>query len=181
MAEEFVVLVDEKDREIGTEEKMKAHRNGGMLHRAFSVFIFDGSGRMMLQKRAKSKYHAGGLWTNTCCSHPRKGESVEQAAHRKLRQEMGFDSELKEIFSFIYKAPLDSGLTEHELDHVFVGIFDGKPKPNPDEADGYRMAETSDILADVRSNPAHYTPWFRIAIERVAEWQKKNAKLFMRG
>jgi isopentenyl-diphosphate delta-isomerase len=174
MPEEQVILVDEQDNDIGQEGKMRAHENGGVLHRAFSVFIFNENGKMLLQKRGKSKYHFGGLWTNTCCSHPRPGETVEQAAHRKLKQEMGFDTELKEIFTFIYKAAFENGLTEHELDHVFVGKYDGKPDVNPEEADDHAWVDIRQLQSDVAKKPGNYTPWFKIALKKVIDWKEKN-------
>lgn len=167
--EERVVLVDENDNEIGTEGKIKAHQDGGKLHRAFSIFVFNNKKEMMLQKRAKSKYHFGGLWTNTCCSHPRSDEPIEETAKEKLRQEMGFDTELRELFTFIYKATSENGLTEHELDHVLVGRFDGDPQPNPEEADEWKWISLEEIERDVRENPDNYTPWFRIALKRIIE------------
>ncbi len=171
---EEVILVDENDNETGTEEKIRAHKNGGRLHRAFSVFIFNKEGKMLLQKRAQGKYHCGGLWTNTCCSHPRPGESTEDAVHRKLKQEMGFDTEIKEIITFIYRAPFENGLTEHELDHVFIGIFDGRPKPNPAEAEYVKWVSIEELEKDIRENPDNYTPWFRIVLDRVLKWYKEN-------
>lgn len=165
--EERVILVDENDREMGSEEKIKAHEDGGKLHRAFSVFIFNSKGEMLLQKRAVSKYHFGGLWTNTCCSHPHPGDPIEKTVHEKLKQEMGFDIELKEVFTFIYRAEFDNGLTEHELDHVFIGKFDGEPQPNPEEADDWKWVNVEELQRDVKENPDNYTPWFRIALERV--------------
>jgi isopentenyl-diphosphate delta-isomerase len=167
--EERVILVDENDNEIGTEEKMKAHQNGGKLHRAFSIFIFNSKGELMLQKRAKSKYHFGGLWTNTCCSHPRSGEPLEKTARDKLKQEMGFETSLEEMFTFIYKATSENGLTEHELDHVLTGRFDDEPKPNPEEADDWKWVSLNELQNDVNENPDNYTPWFKIALNRVIE------------
>jgi len=157
-----VILVDEHDTQIGTEAKMPAHFSG-KLHRAFSVFIFHPDGRIMLQQRALSKYHSGGLWTNTCCSHPRPGEDVAAAAHRRLHEEMGFDCGLKHRFAFIYKAQLDRGLTEHEYDHVFSGHFDGAPEINSHEAASWRWAEPVDVDREMTSHPDNYTVWFRIA------------------
>lgn len=172
--QENVILVDEKDNEVGTEEKIKAHKNGGKLHRAFSVFIFNSKGEFMLQQRAESKYHCGGLWTNTCCSHPRPGEVTEEAAHRKLEQEMGFDTELKELFSFIYRAEFGNKLTEHELDHVFVGFYESEPKPNPEEAESWKWIGIKDLQGDIRKNPDKYTPWFKIALKRVLKYIKRD-------
>lgn len=162
-----MILVDEHDNQLGVEEKMKAHQEA-KLHRAFSIFIVNSQGQWLLQQRAQSKYHCGGLWTNTCCSHPRPDETVEAAAHRKLKQEMGFDTHLKEIFSFTYKAPFDNGLTEHELDHVLVGTWDGQPELNPEEAEAFKWVSLEELRKDVHSHPEKYTPWFKIALEKVA-------------
>lgn len=165
---EQLILVDEHDNEIGFEEKIKAHEKGGKLHRAFSIFIFNGKGEMLLQLRSVKKHHFGGLWTNTCCSHPRKGESLEDAVHRKLEQEFGFDTELKELFSFIYKATdRKSGLTEWEFDHVFTGVYKGKPKPNPEEIDEYRWISADELKKDVENRPEVYTPWFKMALKKL--------------
>lgn len=161
--EDRIILVDEKDRETGTEEKMKAHREG-KLHRAFSIFLFNSQGEMLLQRRAKSKYHCGSLWSNTCCSHPRKGEMLESAAHRRLMEEMGIDCEIKEVFSFIYSAKFENGLIENELDHVFIGRFDGEPKPNPEEVDECKWVSIIELMNDVNENPKSYTPWFKIIL-----------------
>lgn len=165
--EERVILVDENDNEIGSEEKMKAHEDGGKLHRAFSIFIFNSKGELLLQKRAASKYHFGGLWTNACCSHPHPGEPIEKTVHDKLKQEMGMDTGLEEAFTFIYRAEADNGLTEHELDHVFIGRFDGEPEPNPEEADDWKWIGIGELQKDIKENPDEYTPWFKIAFERV--------------
>ncbi|MFH0837453.1 MAG: isopentenyl-diphosphate Delta-isomerase [Candidatus Aenigmatarchaeota archaeon] len=173
---EMIILVDKNDNEIGFMEKMAAHENGGTLHRAFSIFIFNSKGEMLLQLRAKKKYHFGNLWTNTCCSHPNKGESLENAVHRKLNQEFGFDCDLKEIFSFIYKADFTNGLAEHELDHVFVGRFDNQPQPNPDEIDDYKWIDPLELQKDVENNPDNYTPWFKICLNRVLEHMVKKIR-----
>ncbi len=167
---EEIVLVDEKDNETGSMEKLKAHENGGTLHRAFSIFVFNNRGEMLIQKRAAGKYHCAGLWTNTCCSHQNPGETLEDAAHRKLKQEMGFDTELREILKFIYKAEFDNGLTEHELDHVFIGIHDSEVSPAPEEAEDYKWADVKQLREDVSRNPEKYTPWFKIVLDRVMEW-----------
>ena len=164
--EEHVILVDSNDSEIGIEEKMSAHLKG-KLHRAFSIFIFNDKGELMLQKRHSSKYHSGGLWTNTCCSHPRPGEPIQQAVHRRLKEEMGFDCELKEAFSFVYTAKLDHGLTEHEYNHVFVGKFNGSPKLNSHEAEDWKWIDPAELLNDIRNNPNKYASWFKICVERV--------------
>jgi isopentenyl-diphosphate Delta-isomerase len=167
-APDDVILVDEHDRPVGTAPKLAAHQDGGTLHRAFSVFIFDSAGRMLLQRRASSKYHFGGLWTNTCCSHPRVGQTLLDSARARLRHEFGFETPLEERFSFVYRAQdPSSGLTEHEFDHVLVGRFDGRPHPNPEEVDAWEWVAPHDLLRDVRERPQRYTPWFRIVLERV--------------
>ena len=163
---EEIILVDKNDREIGTGEKMKVHQDG-KLHRAFSIFIFNSKNEMLLQKRSKAKYHCGGLWTNTCCSHPRKGELLEEATHRILREEMGFDCELKEVGDFIYKAKFNNGLTEHEYDHVFTGKFDGAPNLNPEEADDYKWIDLEKLKNEIKKNSNDFTVWFKIALEKV--------------
>ena len=162
-----LILVDENDSPVGYAPKLAAHQNGGKLHRAFSVFIFNAAGEMLLQRRAATKYHFGGLWTNACCSHPRRGEDTLQAAHARLRHELGFDTDLRELFSFVYRATdPTSGLTEHEFDHVFVGEFDGPTRPNPDEVAEVKWVHPSTLLADVRANPSAYTPWFSLVVGR---------------
>lgn len=167
--EELVILVDHDDRETGVMEKIQAHREA-LLHRAFSVFVFNSKGELMLQQRALGKYHSPGLWTNTCCSHPRPGEETEAAAHRRLHEEMGFDCTLTKIFHFTYKAPFDNNLTEHEVDHVFVGFSDTLPVINPEEVESYRFATLDDISVEMAENPELFTVWFQIAFERVAEY-----------
>ncbi len=167
--EELVILVDQDDRETGVMEKIQAHREA-LLHRAFSVFVFNSKGELMLQQRALGKYHSPGLWTNTCCSHPRPGEETEAAAHRRLHEEMGFDCTLTKIFHFTYKAPFDNNLTEHEVDHVFVGFSDTLPVINPEEVESYRFATLDDISVEMAENPELFTVWFQIAFERVAEY-----------
>ncbi len=163
MAIEEVILVDEHDNEVGTMEKIEAHEKA-LLHRAFSIFVFNNEGQMMLQRRALSKYHSPGLWTNTCCSHPRPGESLEEATKRRILEEMGFQCDMKEIFSFIYEAPFDHGLTEHELDHVFMAIHDKDPMINPEEVAEWKWMDVDKLLADMRGNPDNYTVWFKIAL-----------------
>ncbi len=166
---ERVILVDEADNRIGTEEKLKAHKDG-KLHRAFSIFVFNSDGKLLLQQRALSKYHCGGLWANTCCSHPRDGESTEAAAHRRLVEEMGFDCQLKEIFSFTYKAKFENGLTEHEFDHVLIGSFDGELKPNSDEVASVKWVDIGWLINDIGDNPENYTYWLKAAIEKVVSF-----------
>ena len=159
--EEQVILVDEKDNAVGLMPKMEAHEKA-VLHRAFSVFIFNDKGELMLQQRAACKYHSPLLWTNTCCSHQRDGESNIEAGKRRLQEEMGFTTDLKEVFSFIYKAPFNNGLTEHELDHVMVGRFDDKPEINKDEVEDYKWMLLKDVKLDIENNPENYTEWFKI-------------------
>lgn len=159
-----VILVDKQDQQIGTEEKLKAHQNGAQLHRAFSIFIFNAKGELMLQQRAAHKYHSGGLWANTCCSHQRLGETTLVAAHRRLQEEMGFDTDMKEVFSFVYRAELDQGLTEHEYDHVLIGLYDNEPNVNPEEVGSWRWIAIDDLLADIKNNPEQYTEWFKIIL-----------------
>jgi isopentenyl-diphosphate delta-isomerase len=172
-APDDVILVDESDRPVGTAAKLAAHQHGGTLHRAFSVFLFDSAGRMLLQRRAPAKYHFGGLWTNACCSHPRVGRTVLDSARDRLRHEFGIDTPLQERFSFVYRAEdPSSGLTEHEFDHVLVGRFDGDPRPNPDEIDAWEWVDPAQLLRDVRDRPDRYTPWFRIVLERVVRDMK---------
>lgn len=159
--EEHVILVDEQDNQLGLMPKMEAHEKA-VLHRAFSVFIFNSDGDLMLQQRAAHKYHSPLLWTNTCCSHQRDGESNIEAGKRRLLEEMGFSTELKEVFSFIYKAPFDNGLTEHELDHVMVGYFDGVPEVNPEEVASFKWMSLEAIKEDIVLHPNLYTAWFKI-------------------
>lgn len=157
-----VILVDMNDREIGTMEKMEAHEKA-RLHRAFSVFLFQGN-QVLLQKRASSKYHCGGLWTNTCCSHPESGESVTDAAFRRLQEELGIQvDELREVHSFVYHHAFDNGLTEFEYDHVLVGEYDGSWMENPEEVDEVKWVDIDELKEDIASNPKKYTPWFIVA------------------
>lgn len=163
--EEQVILVDKNDNQIGLMPKMEAHEKA-LLHRAFSVFIFNEKGELLLQQRAAEKYHSPLLWTNTCCSHQREGESNIEAGKRRLQEEMGFTADLKEIFSFVYKAPFDNGLTEHELDHVMIGKFDGKPEINTDEVASYKWMLLDDVKADIEIKPSEYTEWFKIIFDK---------------
>ena len=163
--EEQVLLVNEKDEVIGLMPKMEAHEKG-LLHRAFSVFIYNEQGQLLLQQRALTKYHTPGLWTNTCCSHQRKGESNIEAGKRRLMEEMGFTTDLKETISFIYKAPFENGLTEHEFDYILVGKFNGTPKPNPEEVEDFKWVNLDDLKVDIKNNPTNYTAWFKIIFEK---------------
>lgn len=165
MKEEQVILVDQNDQQIGLMPKMEAHEKA-VLHRAFSVFILNDKGETMLQQRAADKYHSPLLWTNTCCSHQRDGETNIQAGKRRLQEEMGFETELQELFSFIYKAPFDNGLTEHELDHVMIGHYNGDPIINPDEVANWKWMYPISIKEDIQKNPDAYTAWFKIIFER---------------
>lgn len=164
--EEKVILVNEKDRAIGVAEKIKAHREG-RLHRAFSIFIFNAEGKLLIQRRTTTKYHSGNLWTNTCCGHPRPGEPLLKAAHRRLKEEMGFTCELKEVFSFIYEATLDNHLYEKEFDHVMIGRFDGDPGPDPAEASDWQWIDLKRLRKKIQKNPDDYTPWLKIAIDKM--------------
>lgn len=163
-SETLLVAVDAHDRETGFVDKMTAHREG-ILHRAFSIFVFDEGGRLLLQRRATGKYHSGGLWSNTCCSHPRAGEGLLDAAHRRLREEMGFDCPLEAGFGFVYRAALDGGLVEHEFDHVVVGRFQGTPVPDVREADEWKWERVSAIRSQLAENPGAFTAWFKPALE----------------
>ena len=163
--EEQVILVNEQDEELGLMPKMEAHEKA-VLHRAFSVFVLNDKDELMLQQRAAHKYHSPMLWTNTCCSHQRKGEQNIQAGKRRLQEEMGFECELKELFSFVYKAPFDNGLTEHELDHVMIGRYNGDPVINPEEVESFKWMSLTDVKSDIAVNPQDYTAWFKIIFER---------------
>lgn len=158
---EHVILVDEQDNPIGLMEKIEAHEKA-LLHRAFSVFVFNEKNELMLQQRAAEKYHSPLLWTNTCCSHQRDGESNIEAGKRRLKEEMGFSCELEELFSFIYKAPFDNGLTEHELDHVMIGRFNDEPIVNPEEVASYKWMPLEEVKSDIENHPEKYTAWFKI-------------------
>lgn len=172
MQEELVILVDKKDNKIGLMPKMEAHEKA-LLHRAFSVFIFNNKGDLMLQQRALHKYHSPGLWTNTCCSHQRDGESNIAAGRRRLQEEMGFTVPLVEKTSFIYKAPFDNGLTEHELDHILTGEFEGIPKINPDEVESWKWMPLEEVKSDIAVNPHNYTAWFKIIFDQFYSYIKQ--------
>ncbi|HZY77877.1 MAG TPA: isopentenyl-diphosphate Delta-isomerase [Cyclobacteriaceae bacterium] len=161
---EEVILVDENDNAIGTMEKMEAHRKGA-LHRAFSILIFNSKGQLLLQKRSWKKYHSGGLWTNTCCSHPKPDEDIEQAMRRKLIQEMGIDVKPHFSHKFIYRTELENNLTEHEYDHVYVGRYDGEPEINHDEVDEWRFEDMGQLRAAVAKKPQDFTYWFRLILD----------------
>lgn len=165
MVEEQVILVNELDEQIGLMPKMEAHQKA-VLHRAFSVFIINDNNEIMLQQRAYHKYHSPLLWTNTCCSHQREGETNIEAGTRRLHEEMGFKAELRELFSFIYKAPFDNGLTEHELDHVMIGYYNDEPKINPDEVSSWKWMGIEAVKQDMETNPQEYTVWFKIIFDQ---------------
>lgn len=167
--EAAVILVNERDEPVGLMGKMEAHRKG-LLHRAFSVFIFNRKGEMLLQQRALKKYHSGGLWTNACCSHPLPGEENHQAALRRLQEEMGFTTPVEEIFAFTYKSAFGNGLTEHEFDHVFAGVYEGLIVPDPEEVQDYCYMPLDAIAASLASHPDKYTAWFHIAFGRISDW-----------
>ncbi len=174
MTQEMLILVDKNDNEIGYEEKVKCHLNEGKLHRAFSIFVFNDKDELLLQKRNKEKMLWGEYWTNTCCSHPRKGESLEEATHRRLIEELGFDTELKEIFKFLYQAKFKDVGSEREMDHVFVGRYNGEVKSNPEEVADWKWISIEKLKEDMKQNPAHYTPWFKISLDKVIDFVKNK-------
>lgn len=176
---EQVVLVDESDNEIGLMPKLEAHQRG-LLHRAFSVFVYNSAGELLLQRRADEKYHSPGLWSNTCCSHPRKGETAADAARRRLHEEMGMECPLNEAFSFTYRSEFANGLIEHEFDHVFFGSTDELPQPNSAEVSGWKYVSEADLAGDIEENPDSYTEWLKIVFGRVAGAyaKQKEQKLY---
>ena len=165
---EQVVLVDENDNPIGSSEKLDAHVKG-ILHRAFSVFVFNSEGKLLLQKRAHSKYHSAGLWTNTCCGHPRPGEDILGAAKRRLKEEMGINSDLHEVFHFTYNEKLENNLTENEYDHVFFGACDHVPQPDPLEASEWKFANCDELKNQIKEKPELFTVWFRLCFDKMYE------------
>jgi isopentenyl-diphosphate delta-isomerase len=173
LEEEKVILVNQDDEQIGTMAKMEAHEKA-LLHRAFSIFIMNDKGETLLQQRAAHKYHSPLLWTNTCCSHQREGESNIEAGKRRLQEEMGFVTKLSELFSFIYKAPFDNGLTEHELDHVMVGKYNKEPIINTDEVADWKWMKPDEVRKDIALHPANYTVWFKIIFEKFYDHLIKN-------
>lgn len=170
---EFVILVDNNDRQIGLMEKQAAHIEPH-LHRAFSIFLFNSKGELLMQQRALSKYHSPGLWTNTCCSHPRSGETLEEATSRRLMEEMGMTCPMHEVYTFIYKAPVGQGLTEHEFDHVFIGQSDDIPNINTDEVASWKYMRLDDLKKDLELYPELYTEWFKITFEEMT----RHANIF---
>lgn len=165
MKEEQVILVNKNDEKIGLMPKTEAHEKA-ILHRAFSVFVFNDKNELMLQQRAVHKYHSPLLWTNTCCSHQRDGESNLDAGKRRLKEEMGFVCDIKEVTSFIYKAPFDNGLTEHELDHIMIGYFNENPMINKEEVESFKWMTLQDIKRDIAKFPEVYTEWFKIIFKK---------------
>jgi isopentenyl-diphosphate delta-isomerase len=172
MSEDNVILVDENDNQVGLMPKLEAHQKG-LLHRAFSVFIFNKDYKLLLQKRALSKYHSGGLWTNTCCSHPREDEDILDAANRRLFEEMGIKTSLRKVYDFIYKAELDNNLIENEFDHVFYGVYDGNPTLNLNEASDFKWIDMHSLNLDIKDNPQDYTVWFKIAFDYFYKYLNK--------
>jgi len=170
---EEVILVNEQDQQVGVMEKMEAHQKG-LLHRAFSIFIFNEKGEMLLQQRAATKYHSGGKWSNACCSHPRPGEELLDAAGRRLKEELGFETGLKKIFEFAYKVEFENGLAENEVDHVFVGEYYGQINLNPEEAQDYCFKSLPEIKHSLQIKPGIYTEWFLLAFPKIENWWKKN-------
>ena len=166
-----VILVNRNNRKIGSEEKIKAHKEG-LLHRAFSIFIFNAKGELLLQQRSKNKYHSGCLWSNTVCSHPMIGESYNQAIHRRMREEVGFDCKLKRITSFIYRAELEAGLVENEHDTIFIGEYNGIIKPNPEEVMDHRWVSLSVLKKAIKESPKKYSSWLKIALDKINFFKK---------
>jgi len=173
---EQVILVDKDDFEIGVMEKMEAHKQA-VLHRAFSVFLFNPQGKMLLQQRALTKYHSAGLWTNTCCSHPRPGETLENAVSRRLIEEMGIATKVSKAFDFIYQAELPDNLNEYEFDHVFIGNYDDEVRPNHLEVANFVYQSIEEVEANLQSHPENYTVWFKIAFPKVVAWYQSNSSL----
>jgi isopentenyl-diphosphate delta-isomerase len=173
-----VILVDEKDNPIGTKEKLEAHKNGGTLHRALSIFIFNDKNELYIQRRALTKYHSAGKWANTCCSHPLPNEDILTAAHRRLKEEMGFDCDMEEVFNFPYKADVGSGLTEYEFDHIVFGRFNGIPKPTPEEVMDWRLVSLENLKKEISKNKNNFTAWFILMINDVDKnfnkWNKNK-------
>jgi isopentenyl-diphosphate Delta-isomerase len=171
-----VILVDECDEPIGTMEKMEVHQKA-LLHRAFSVFVFNGKGEVLLHKRAEKKYHSAGLWTNACCSHPQPGEDTLVAAQNRLQEEMGINTSLKKAFDFTYKAAFENGLTEYEFDHVFVGMYEGAIFPNSEEVSDYCYQSIEEIKNSIQTHPQKYTEWFKIAFPKLEDYLKMKNSL----
>jgi len=172
----YVILVDNNDNQIGTMEKIEAHEKG-LLHRAFSVFVYNDRNELLLQQRALTKYHTPGLWTNTCCSHQKLGETNIEAGQRRLMEEMGFSVPLEEKMAFTYKAPFSNGLTEHEYDHILVGHYNEEPHPNPKEVESWKWQKVEDIAKDISKHPERYTAWFKIIFDKYINAIAKETKI----
>lgn len=168
---DYVILVDERNREVGTAGKKEVHSSGA-LHRAFSVFLFDTSGRQLIQRRAPGKYHTGGLWSNACCSHPRPQETVDAAVDRRVREELGVGCDVQHVFDMKYRSALTSGLVEHEYDQVYVGTYNGPLQPDPDEVAETRLVDAEHLNAEIKSNPSMFTPWFRLLAREVLAFRR---------
>jgi isopentenyl-diphosphate delta-isomerase len=175
MKEQQVILVNEQDEAIGVMEKMEAHQKG-LLHRAFSVFIFDSKGRILLQQRSSSKYHGGLLWANACCSHPGPGEELETAVQRRLAEELGFTTPVQKIFSVTYQAPVENSLIEHEYDHVFAGEYEGIINPSATEVADYSYQDMHEVKTAIESHPAKFTSWFKIIFPKIEQWWQQQYK-----
>ncbi|MDO3642923.1 MAG: isopentenyl-diphosphate Delta-isomerase [Mucilaginibacter sp.] len=171
--EEEVILVDENDNELGRMEKMQAHKVGA-LHRAVSVFIFNGGGQLLLQKRAAEKYHSPGKWSNTCCTHPRPGEASIDAARRRLNEEMGMDCGLTAWGTLLYCSAFDNGLIEHENDHIFIGVTNSVPVVNPAEVEDYQYVELRTLQQSIQQHPDRYTPWLSLCLDKIDLKKKEN-------
>ncbi len=167
---EHVILVDNDDNQIGEMPKLEAHQKG-VLHRAFSIFIFNSKNEVLLQQRAKDKYHSAGLWSNTCCSHPAPGETTEEAVKRRLKQEMGMTCEMTPAFNFIYHAAFDNGLTEYEFDHVYFGVSDSIPEINKEEVNDWKYMSISDLILEINNNPKDYTEWLKLCLGKVIKFK----------
>jgi isopentenyl-diphosphate Delta-isomerase len=175
MNQQQVILVNERDELSGAMEKLAAHKKG-LLHRAFSIFIFNDKGELLLQRRTLNKYHSGGLWTNSCCSHPQPGEDTIIAAQRRLKEEMGFTVPLEKVFDFVYKAEFENGLIEHEFDHVFAGKYEGKIEYNKEEVMDYCYKSLDDVRSSLQEHPEKFTKWFHLAFPKVEEWWQRSHK-----
>lgn len=173
MDREYVILVDENDRQTGTCEKLEAHQKG-LKHRAFSIFLFNKKGEFLLQQRAAEKYHTPGLWSNTCCSHPRPDEEMEEALQRKLFQEMGIQSPVEKVFDFSYRADFENGLIENEVDHVYFGEYNEAPNPNPSEIQSWKYSSFEDIKKEIAQDESNFTPWFKLVLDQVKDHYKKR-------
>jgi isopentenyl-diphosphate Delta-isomerase len=168
-----VILVDEHDNAIGFMDKLEAHEKG-LTHRAFSIFIFNSCGEMLLQQRALDKYHSGGLWSNACCSHPHPGEETNEAAARRLNEELGFNTPLEKIFDFMYQVSFANGLVENEFDHVFVGQYDGEIKVNSQEVNDHVFKQMNQIKLELKNRPGDYTEWFKISFPKIETWWRQH-------